>query len=152
MYFGCIIKLYIYFKQWRYEEFEYEVAERLWIQQQWDQIGYYNMNNSKCGIKIQETKLHIAIINLFYLFTVWVMKLHSRGYHASNYGILLCWCFMWMECELTINSMLQVQNPKHLTGTGRRNIATIINAHLCKLQSVTTQFLCDKNDFNSVGF
>jgi len=108
MYFGCIIKLYFYFKQWRYKDFEYEVTERLWIQWKWDQIRYYNINNSKRHVKTQETKLRIATINLFfYLFTVWVMKLHSRGYHASKYSILLtCWCFMWMECELNINSKL----------------------------------------------
>jgi len=97
MYFGCIIKLYIYFKQWRYKDSEYEVTERLWIQWEWDQMGYCNINKSKCHVKIQETKLRIAKLIFFYLFTVWVMNLHSRGYYASKYSILLiCWCFMCM--------------------------------------------------------
>jgi len=104
MYFGCIIKLYIYFKQWRDRDFEYEVTERLWIQWEWDQMGYYNINNRKRHVKKKNTHLQFIF---FYLFTVWVIKLHSRGYQASKYSILLiCWSSIWMECKLTIHPML----------------------------------------------
>lgn len=67
----------IRFKQGRYKNFEYEVTEMLWIQWEWKQMEYCNINNGKCHVKIQERQLCITTINF-------LLSLHNVGYEITQ--------------------------------------------------------------------